>query len=139
VTDVDPDTKREVNVLVHGAVLRTGPNAGRHSDGPFGAGKGLRPSRRPNLYLLAERRAEASGLSLEEELWQVVLALFAAAKKGDIQAAKILLDKLTLPDVLALQVSAHAELTDTERVSRLRALIDSVRLRIGVDDLLGDP
>lgn len=71
-----------------------------------------RPSR-PSLWRIARERAEAAGVDLEHELWQVVQALLERAKAADVAAARVLFDELTLP--IADELEALVARLETER------------------------
>jgi hypothetical protein len=73
-------------------------NGGRDAAGKFTAGnkcsKGRRP--RPSAWSIASQRAAESGRDIEAELWAVIDAMLGKAKDGDVQAAKLILDALTV-------------------------------------------
>lgn len=99
------------------------PVSGRFLAGASGNPNG-RP-RRPDLFALASERAAASGVDLAAELWTVVQRLLAQAKAGDTQAAKLLLDRLTDPDPVKVEVAAQVQpLTDEERTQRIQELLE---------------
>ncbi|MEY4534866.1 MAG: hypothetical protein RLZZ246_1184 [Planctomycetota bacterium] len=60
----------------------------------------LRPllRRRAILHHLAARFAEAEGVDLDNALWQVLKALLVVAAKGDVAAAKLVLQYLARED-----------------------------------------
>ena len=103
------------------------PHRGRfapgHKGGP-GRQKGI------DLRKLAEERSEKSGMPLADRLWAVLEQLFAQAMMGDVNAAKLILDKLAQKDPegkLALAVAV--DLPPQQRVERVRQLLDSARER----------
>ena len=70
--------------------------AGRDPRGRFLSGNPGGPGRprRRDLYTVAAERAAAEKVSLEDELWAICRQLIAEAKAGDVQAAKLLFDRL---------------------------------------------
>src|SRR5262245_27434825 len=75
---------------------------GRYLPGHRIAGPG-RP--RLDVRAIAESKAAESGVSLEHEVWLVLVAMLERAKKGDAVAAKLVLDRLAGTDPLAVNVS----------------------------------
>lgn len=60
---------------------------------PGHPGLGGRP-RKPDVFAVASEHADAEGFDLRARLGRVVGALLAAAEAGDVQAARVLIDKL---------------------------------------------
>jgi hypothetical protein len=66
-------------------------------NGKFAPGVSGNPKGRPrgiDFRKVAEERSAAAGTNLEHELYEVLAALIAQAKKGDATAAKLVLDRL---------------------------------------------
>lgn len=75
-------------------------------------GKGYgRPKGSIDLMAVVRRKAREEGLDLRQELWRVVLVLLRAAQEGDVQAGKLLLDRICGPiekgTELSVSVSQH--------------------------------
>lgn len=107
------------------------PRPGRDSRGLFlpghSATKGGRP-RRPDLFCVARDLAERDGYDLREALWKVTQKLINQALDGDVQAARLVVERLTDTDPVELHVTA-ATLGDTERAARLEAILRGAAAR----------
>lgn len=77
---------------------------------------------RPDLYMVALRKAKEHGIDLEAELWEALLALLVAAKDGDVSALKLLFDRLTNPDPVEVNVNDNS-LTKEQRLARIRQIL----------------
>lgn len=71
--------------------------------------------------MLSAVAAERERLDLAAELWRVVKTLLQAAVGGDVQAAKLVLDRLTDPD--PVEVSVNSGLSEVERAQRVEQLL----------------
>lgn len=86
---------------------------------------------RPALIDLAHSEAVRAGIDLHAALGRVALKMVALAEAGDVQAARLVVDRLTLaPDDLdLLGVVASDTLTDDERGRRVASLLAVAALR----------
>lgn len=78
---------------------------GRDKGGRFvegHVGMGGRP-RRPDLFALAEQYAGPN--EIREALWRILKKLLRQAQAGDVQAAKLVLERLTDSDAMKLEGS----------------------------------
>lgn len=61
-----------------------------------------------DIRRVAGERAKAEGIDLETALWDVVKALLEAGRKGDVAAAKLVMDRLCEADPVTLKAElAH--------------------------------
>ncbi|MCA8975826.1 MAG: hypothetical protein KDC98_13980 [Planctomycetes bacterium] len=67
-------------------------------------------------------------MDLESAIWEVFQALLRRAKKGDVQAAKLLLDRLCEDDPVAVEVT-YRPLSTEERAARIEAILSIARQR----------
>jgi hypothetical protein len=115
---MNPPAEDPPNLALGGPEMRD-PVTGRFVPGHPRLGG--RP-RRPDLYTVAAERAAAEGVDLAQELWGVVKQLLAAAKGGDVQAARLVLDRLSDADPIDVNLRTDT-LTDVERAARLEAIL----------------
>jgi len=93
-----------------------------------------RPKRRALFSILVDR-AEKEGWDVEEVVFEIYKHLLKAARAGDVTASRLLLERLT--EVESLHVSMTSiELSATERVARIRAVLAEARSEVGQDLLL---
>lgn len=71
----------------------------RGSNGRFVKGWRGGPGRPPGIDFrkVVEERAAAAGVSIEEAMWDIYLAMVERAKGGDVNAAKLILERLCAP------------------------------------------
>jgi hypothetical protein len=86
--------------------MKDHPKLPRASDGRFTLGTSGNPQGRPKSETAALRQSLAEGAA------DVVTAILRAAKAGDMQAAKIVLDRL-LPPLKATTQSVHLSLPES--------------------------
>lgn len=110
----------------------TAPNQtasiGRARTGRFAKGNPGGPGRPRGIDFRAAvaAKAEAEGISVEDAIWQVFQSLLAQAHRGDVQAAKLLLDRLCGKDTVEVKVEPQAPpMTDIERAARVNAILAS--------------
>ena len=94
-------------------------------------GPGRRPGR-PDIYVVAEQWAAKNGTNIKAELGEVIGVLLAEAKAGNVEAARVVLNRLTLADS-SLVAAFSVELSDTERTVRLQAILARAAARITED------
>lgn len=107
----------------------------RGNRGLFAKGTTGGPGRPPGIDFrrLVEEEAERRGVDLVVVLWRVFQSIVRRALRGDMQAAKLLLDKLCLVDPsIAVTVS---EMTDSERAVRLTKILVAAKSRVETDEL----
>lgn len=103
-----------------------------------GAGRPKQAYRALPFAQIVGEYGEREGLSMHEALWEVAQALFSAARKGDVTAAKLLIDKLCENDEEPMQLNIAHELSDTERAHRLEQLLHRAsQRRREVEELCG--
>jgi len=90
------------------------------------------PGRRRTLYEHVNEIVRGEGRTVHEVVVKLFELVMKAAEKGDVNAMKILVDKLTEPDSTKLQLTA-IELTPSERVARIRAVIAEAKGELGQD------
>lgn len=101
-------------------------------NGRFLPGNKLAPGRppgRPDVYVVAQDWAKRKGTDIRHELGEVIGVLLAEARSGNVEAAKVLLNRLTLADS-QLVAAFSVELSDTERTVRLQAILARAAARI---------
>lgn len=101
------------------------------SGNPKGRPKGL------DFRALVQAKHKEYGLDLEESMWQVYLSLLASALGGDMQAAKLLLDRLCSGDTEPLDMDRRA-LSDTERVARIARILAIAEARAKLNEELDE-
>src|SRR5262245_61342953 len=86
--------------------------------------------RRYDFVEIVRNYTEAHGEFTEDVIIDIFLSMLAAAKQGDVQAAKLLLDRFCGQDkdVLELQLTT-SKLSDTERAARLVSIIEAAKQR----------
>ena len=106
-------------------------NAGRFTKGnPGGPGR----LRGFDFRAAVAERAEAEGISIEDAIWDIFQSLLAQARQGDVQAAKLLIERLCGKDTFELEIRHHAPLmSDVERAARLNAILASAAERLEAD------
>lgn len=90
---------------------RSESDGNRDSRGWFVKGCAPGPGRKPrrSVHEIASELAERDGVNLEDKVWAVVLELFErATKKGDVAAAKLILEHLCTKDAVAVQLTTEA-------------------------------
>ncbi len=100
--------------------------------GQFLPGNRLSPGRtsnRPDLVAVAHEWAQRHGTSVRFELGEVVGAMFAKAKEGDVAAASLILNRLAMADS-SLVAAFSVEMSDVERTVRLQAILATAAARI---------
>jgi len=83
----------------------------------------------PCIYDLALRKAELEGYDLHEAIWRVVKGLLLQAEQGDLQSAKLILERLTRPAPTELKVEqdGHVQIViDTGVPKRADARVISI-------------
>ena len=103
---------------------------GRGTDGRFALGNAGGPGRPrgSDFRRIVRDQAEARGLDIEDAVWQVFEALLRRARKGDVQAAKLLLDRLCDSDPVMIDM-VHQPLSTAERARRVQALLSAAAAR----------
>ena len=92
---------------------------GRFTKGnPGGPGRPRGPDFRRLIFEQAERR----GVDVEDAVWDVFSALLERAKNGDVQAAKLILDRLCDSDPVVVDVT-HQPMSMSERAARIEAIL----------------
>lgn len=88
---------------------KTGETGGRDPEtGRFLPGNSANPNGRPrgvDLRKLAQEKAREDGVELGDALWSVTRAMLKRAVNGDVQAAKLLFDKLCDNDAIKIEHS----------------------------------
>ena len=81
---------------------KTATNGRDQSSGRFLPGNRGGPGRPRGLDFrrVVAEQAEAAGVGLEGALWAVFQAILRRAKSGDVQAAKLLLDRVCVADMI---------------------------------------
>lgn len=77
------------------------PKPGRDARGYFLPGHNLPAPGRPRGYdlkKLAEEESEREGFDIRAAFWRVLKRMIVLAEGGDVQAAKLVLDRLGMPD-----------------------------------------
>jgi hypothetical protein len=86
-------------------------------------------NRIPCIYDLALRKAELEGYDLHEAIWRVVKVLLLQAEHGDLQSAKLILERLTrpVPTELKVEQDGHIQIViDTGVPKRADARVISI-------------
>jgi hypothetical protein len=99
---------------------------GRFVAGVWRGGPG-RPSR-PDPYAIACEGAAKDGTDLRARLWSVLKRMIEQAEGGDTHAANLVMKHLCSNDAVA--VAFAAELTGTDRITRLQALLVRAAARL---------
>ena len=73
------------------------PKTGRFIPGTKGGPGRKTGSRMINFVVLCEKKAKELNINLEDLVWSVVKRLFVLASQGDVQAAKLILDRICGP------------------------------------------
>lgn len=104
-------------------------NGSRRPDGTFAPGwrGGGRPRGSLDLRVLAEQRLQEQGKTLADAVWEVFETMLDLATKGDIHAAKLVLERLLGKETERFEFSE--ELTPSQRVERIKALLAAAALR----------
>jgi hypothetical protein len=133
-TFVGPEPAVNGHAVAAPAVTADGRDrGGRFVAGAWRGGPGR--SRGIDIRHTAEEFAAAEGIDLREALWKVIKGLLSAAEKGDTQAAKLLLDRLTDCDPLALRVvTDNGGMSDVD----LRARVHQILIAAEVRELCGE-
>lgn len=76
---------------------------------------------------VATEGAARDGVDLRASLWRVVQALLRRALEGDVQASKLILDRLTDPDPIV--VEHQGAITDAEAARQIQALLATAEAR----------
>lgn len=77
------------------------PVTGRFGKGhPGGPGR----PRGVDLRRLAQERSEAEGIDLDSAMWGVLKAMIGQALKGDVQAARLVCDRLSITEAAELHL-----------------------------------
>lgn len=107
----------------------TAGNGPRRPDGTFGPGwrGGGRPRGSLDLRVLAEQRLQEQGKTLADAVWEVFETMLDLATKGDIQAAKLVLERLLGKE--AERFEFPVDLTPSQRVEQIRNLLAAAALR----------
>lgn len=101
----------------------------RAAGGQFAPGTKPGPGRkpgRPDLYLLAERMAEAEGYKLDDALWRMFKKLIAIAEAGDVPAMKLAFDHLGLPAKQILELQQRGGGKDALSVEEIERRVASL-------------
>ena len=79
---------------------------GRNPDGTFATGNAGGPGRRrrPDLFAIASEYADEHGIDLRRALALAAHKLLEMAAEGDVQAAKLVFDRLCDADPIALEL-----------------------------------
>lgn len=77
---------------------------------------------------LVLERSRKEDVSIEDALWLVFRSLLKEVGKGNVQAAKLLLDKLCDADAVEVNVN-HTALSPEERQKRISELLDTAARR----------
>lgn len=83
----------------------------------------------PCIYDLALQKAELEGYDLHEAIWRVVKGLLLQAEQGDLQSAKLILERLTrpVPTELKVEQDGHIQIViDTGVPKRADARVISI-------------
>lgn len=105
---------------------------GRTKSGRFARGNPGGPGRPRgcDFRAVVTAHVEAEGRSIEEILVDVFKAIFARACEGDVQAARLLLDRLCAKEPDPVEIAPeYRELTDIERAIRIESILASARKR----------
>jgi hypothetical protein len=78
---------------------------GKFAKGTIGGYRKKRSNQRPSFYGVIQSLLEESGLTVEVVIWTIFRGLYDRAKRGDTQAAKLLLDKLTSPEKTTVEIT----------------------------------
>lgn len=89
-------------------------------------GPGPRGSYGIDLRHLARRKMGEAGYA--ERMWQVIQRMFDAAMDGDVAAAKLLFDRLGVPEAKA-SLKMTVDLTPDERAARIQQLLGQAAAR----------
>ena len=103
---------------------------GRGKDGRFTRGNPGGPGRPRGLDFQQEvlKRAKSSDFDVADALWQVFLALLKKAKRGDVPAAKLLLDRLCDNASDTVEVT-YRSLSNEERAARIKEILLAAKER----------
>lgn len=106
---------------------------GRTTSGRFAKGNSGGPGRPRGIDFRAvvAQRAEAEGSRIEEIIWEVFEMLLAASRAGDVQAARVLLDRLCGKETSRIDVGVDAgrTMSDLERATRISAILHAAQAR----------
>lgn len=105
------------------------PKTGRYLRGKLGAGRkgGLY-----NFRSIVADYIEAHGGFVEDAIIDLFHSMMGAARRGDVAAAKLLLDKFCGKDAESVDVVVAAStMSDTERAARLNAILAAAAARQG--------
>ena len=114
---------------------------GRSRTGRFTKGNPGGPGRPRGIDFSAAvaEKAEAEGISIEDAIWGVFQALLAEAQKGDVQAAKLLIDRLCGKETGEREVRPQVPpMSDVERAARLNAILAAAARRAEVETVAAD-
>jgi hypothetical protein len=117
-TELRPILRDERGRLLKGSA--TLPGAGR----PRGSGA------RPRAIDIARKLAAEAGITIEDAIAQVFRALFVSAGQGDVQASKLLVERLTAND--SEEATAGALQTAQEAAARAKG-VEAITGPAGVD------
>ncbi len=78
-----------------------------HTANPNGRPKGL------DFRLLVQEHAEKQDISVDTAMWGVFTAMLTQARKGDVQAAKLLLDRLCTADATNINLNHSGGIAST--------------------------
>jgi hypothetical protein len=76
---------------------------------------------------VAVEGAARDGVDLRTSLWRVVQALLRRALEGDVQASKLILDRLTDSDPIV--VEHQGTITDADAARQIQALLATAEAR----------
>lgn len=128
--DVSKLSPEEAQFLIETLPPMRDPVTGKFCKGKLG-GAGGKPGRLVyNFKAIVADYVTAHGGFVEDAIIDVFNSLMVAARMGDVQAAKLLLDRLcgTEPDNVDVAV-AVSTLSDTERAARLNAILAAAAAR----------
>lgn len=107
------------------------PETGRYIAGKVGGpGRAAKSHGVYNFRALVAEFVEAHGGHAEDVVVDLFGALMTAARGGDVAAARLLVERLCGKDAEQLDIAmATTQLSDTERASRLHAILEAAAKR----------
>lgn len=103
---------------------RNRDESGRFLPGHATPGPGRPPGHvGPDFRRLVIERCEREGVTVEDAVWAVFTALLKKARRGDVAAARVLLDRLCPRDETIHITDHRPQMSDLERAVRVEQLL----------------
>ena len=117
---------------------------GRSRTGRFTQGNPGGPGRPRGLDFRAvvAEKAEGEGIAVEDAIWDIFQSLLAQARQGDVQAAKLLIERLCGKETIEVEIGEQMPpMSDVELAAQISAILAAAARRQEVEaasaELLG--